>query len=133
MKIQIVRWANVSLILIALTTVLTGCGDKLPPDAKAAALETFDAIDEPRVHAAKHVEPLAADLEVGAEEVWCVNFTYKCWGPPYTFEEQSTCADNRLVRLIDDEWQVSIVVTDEDKTSWEARGCELILDHIAMP
>jgi len=120
-------------IFITLAIVLTGCGDKLPPDAKAATLETFDAIDEPRIHTAKHVEPLAEDIEAGAEEVWCVNFTCLCWGPPYTFEEHSTCADNRLVRLIDGEWQVSILVTDEDEANWEARGCELILDHIAMP
>jgi predicted small lipoprotein YifL len=124
---------TVLLILTTLATVLTGCGDKLPPDAKAATLETFDAIDEPRIHTAKHVEPLAEDIEAGAEEVWCVNLTYLCWGPPYTFEEHSTCADNRLVRLIDGEWQVSILVTDEDEANWEARGCELILDHIAMP
>ena len=73
------------------------------------------------------------DIEVGAEEVWCVNFTVLCWGPPYTLEEKSTCADSRLVRLIDGEWQVSLVVTDEDKANWEARGCELTLDLVAVP
>jgi hypothetical protein len=38
-----------------------------------------------------------------------------------------------LLRLIDGEWQVSLVVTEEDQSDWEARGCELILDHIALP
>jgi hypothetical protein len=113
--------------------VLVGGGARLPPDAKKVALGSFDPIDEPRIDSAKQVDPLEEDLALGAAEVWCVNFTFLCWGPPYTFVEKSTCSDSRLIRRIGDEWQVSLVVTDEDKANWEARGCELTLDPVAMP
>jgi len=35
------------------------------------------------------------------------------------------------VRLIDGQWQVVVVRTDEDKEKWEARGCELMEDVVS--
>jgi hypothetical protein len=123
-----------SLIVVVLAVVLAGCRNRLPPDAKAAAIGTFDPIDEPRIDSVKRAKPLPEDVEMGAEEVWCVNFTFLCWTPPFfTSGEHTTCADSRLVRLIDGGWQVSLVVTDEDKANWEARGCELMPNHVDMP
>jgi hypothetical protein len=126
-------WAVVLLVITALATALAGCGGGLPPAAEEAVLYTFDPIDEPRIDSVKRAEPLVEDVEAGAQEVWCVNLTFLCWTPPYSFVEHTTCADSRLVRLIDGEWRVTVVVTEQDRADWEARGCELMPNHVDMP
>jgi hypothetical protein len=118
------------LVFIVLAMTLGGCGGALPPDAKEVLLSTFDPDEKPRIDSAHQVEPLQEDIEIGAEEVWCVNLIFTCWSCAYG--EFRTCADSRLVRRIDDRWQVSLVLTEEDKAKWEARGCELMLDAVSI-
>lgn len=113
-----------TLLSVFLTTLLGGCGRALPADAKEIVFDGFDPDENATIYSAKQVEPLQVDLDAGAEEVWCVNLTYTCWSCDYG--EFRTCADSRLLRRINGEWQVSLVFTDEDKELWEARGCELI-------
>jgi hypothetical protein len=116
------------LVFIVLAMILTGCGGRLPPEAKDAVLRGYAQDEKPRIDSAQQVEPLPEDLELGAEEVWCVNLVFSCWSCGYG--EWRTCADSRLVRQIDGEWQVSVVFTEEDKEKWEARGCELMPDRL---
>ena len=116
------------LMFITLAVVLAGCGGALPPDAKKAVLSAFDPGQKVHIHSAQQVEPLQEDLEMGAEEVWCVNVTFTCWSCAHG--EYRTCADSRLVRRIGGNWEVSLVLTEEDKEKWEARGCELISDVV---
>ena len=123
MKKQIVRY-GVVLMFFILATILSGCGGALPAEAKETVLSAFEDGELPNIHSAKQVEPLPEDLAVGATEVWCVNLTFECWSCDRG--EFQTCADSRLVRRIDSEWQVSIVFTDEDQELWKARGCEPI-------
>jgi hypothetical protein len=117
------------LVSIVLAMVLAGCGGRLPSEAKNAVLSGFEPDENPRIDSARQVEPLPEDLELGAEEVWCVNLIFACWSCGYG--EWRTCADSRLVRQIDSEWQVSVVFTEEDKEKWEARGCELMPDLVS--
>ena len=112
------------LVFFVLMMVLSGCGEALPVDAKEIIFDAFGDGEKPNIDSVKQVDPLPEDLEMGATEVWCVNLTFECWSCDYG--EFQTCADSRLVRRIDDKWQISLVVTDEDKEMWEARGCELI-------
>jgi hypothetical protein len=117
------------LVFVALAMALTECSGPLPADAKEVIFSAFEPEEKPRIDSARQVEPLQEDLEMGAEEVWCVNLIFACWSCAYG--EWRTCADSRLVRLIDDNWRVSWVLTDEDKEKWEARGCELMPDVVS--
>ena len=112
------------LLIILLPTILTGCSEPLPADAKEILFDGFETEDKATIHSAKQAELLQEDLDMGAEEVWCVNVTFACWS--CDFAEWHTCADSRLMRLVGGEWQVSLVVSDEDAEKWEARGCEPI-------
>jgi hypothetical protein len=112
-----------ALALITLTMTLTGCGEKLPADAQEALFSTFEPEEAPHIETVKRVEPLPEDLAVGAEEVWCVNLVYGCYSCSRL--EILTCAGSRLVRRIDGKWQISLVMTEEAKEAWAARGCEL--------
>ncbi len=112
------------LLSILLPLVLGGCGPALPAEAKEIVLGGFDFDTNAIIDSAKQVEPLQQDLDVGAEEVWCVNLTFTCWSCDYG--EWRTCGDSRLLRWIDGEWQVSLTTTGEEQELWEARGCELI-------
>ena len=116
-----------SLLVLALT-ILTGCGQRLPPDAEAAVLGPYDPhIYQPVIISVEQVEPLLEDVVAGAEEVWCVNLTIRCISPYYwTQDEYTTCGDSRLVRLIDGRYQVSVLMDEEDEANWERRGCELM-------
>jgi predicted small lipoprotein YifL len=128
MKNQVIRHEAL-LVLILLAMTLAGCGSGLPPDAKEAVLSGFEPEEKPRIDSAQQVEPLPEDLEMDVEEVWCVNLTFACWSCSYG--EWRTCADSRLVRRIDGDWQISVVFDDEDKEKWEARGCELMPDLVS--
>lgn len=123
MKEQMVR-RRVVLLLLLLLTILTGCSEPLPAAAQETLFDGFEAADEATIHSAEPAQLLQADLDLGATEVWCVNVTFACWSCDYG--EWRTCADSRLMRLIDGEWQVSLVISDEDGEKWQARGCELI-------
>ena len=112
------------LLTILLPMILTGCGEPLPADAQETLFNGFEVEDKATIHSARQAEPLPEDLDMGAEEVWCVNVTFACWS--CDFAEWRTCADSRLMRLIDGEWQMTLVVSEEDAEKWEARGCELI-------
>jgi len=90
-------------------------------------LRGFDPQSNPHIDRAQQVTPLAEDLALGAEEVWCVNIVYTCWSCEYS--RYRTCADNRLVRRIGDRWEISVLQTEEDRALWEERGC-LLLDPI---
>ena len=124
MKKQTSRYGALVLVFVALATALSGCGPAIPVDAKEMIFDGFDVDGEARIESAVQAELLPQDIEMGATEVWCVNVTFSCWSCDYG--EFQTCADSRLVRRIDDEWQVSLVFTEKDQTMWEARGCELI-------
>ena len=127
------RKANPFLVL-ALMTALTACGSKLPQEARELVLGTFDPDERPSLYNIAQVEPLGEDLAIGAEEVWCVNITFRCYTAGYYGRgELSTCADNRLVRLIDGQWQATRLLTDQDRANWEERGCESIEGVIALP
>jgi hypothetical protein len=128
------RWLALVLVSTVVGAALTGCGPKLSPAAKDALLGRYDPyIDQPQIISAKRVEPLESDITVGALEVWCVNMTVRCISPYYwTQDLYTTCGDSRLVRLIGDEWHVSVLVTEEDEQDWEARGCDL-MPVIAAP
>ena len=128
MKNQTIRYGAI-LASIVLAMALTGCGEKLPSDAKKAVLGAFELEERPRIDSAQQVEPLQEDLAMGAEEVWCVNLTFTCWSCGHG--EWRTCADSRLMRRIGGNWQVSLVVTDEDREKWETRGCELMPDVVS--
>ena len=128
MKNQTIRY-GVILALTLLAIVSAGCGGKLPPDAKETVFSGFEPEEKPHIDSARQAEPLQEDLEMGAEQVWCVNLTFTCWSCSYG--EFRTCADSRLVRRIDGNWHVSLVLTDEDKEKWEARGCELMPDVVS--
>ena len=119
MKYQMVRCG---LVLFVLATLLVGCGDSLPPEAREVVFNAFESVQKPRIVSVQQVEPLPQDLEMGAEEVWCVNLSVDCWSQD---DGHQTCGDSRLVRRVRDDWQVSVVATDEDREMWEARGCEL--------
>ena len=110
------------LVLVVLTTLLVGCGDSLPSDAREAVFAAFEYGQEPRIVTVQQAEPLPQDLEMGAEEVWCVNLSVQCWSED---DRNQTCGDSRLVRRVEEDWQVSVVATDEDIEMWQARGCEL--------
>jgi hypothetical protein len=116
------------LLSVLLAVILAGCGPALPDDAQETVLNEFDPDTNAIIDSAKQVEPLQQDLDVGAEEVWCVNITFTCWSCDYG--EWRTCGDNRLVRRIDGEWQVSLTTTDEEQELWEARGCELLASTV---
>ena len=136
MKIQKTNSLRKAILFLALACMLTlaACGNKLPQEAKELILGTFDPDERPNLHYVAQVEPLADDLAVGAEEVWCVNITFRCYTAGYYGRgELSTCADSRLVRLIDGQWHTARVVTDQDRANWEARGCESIDEVIALP
>ena len=90
-----------------------GCGKQLPSDAQEVVFDGFAPDDNPRIDSVRQAEPLPEDLEMGAEQVWCVNLTFTCWS--CACGEFRTCADSRLVRRIDDEWQVTLVLTHADK------------------
>jgi hypothetical protein len=123
MKKHMMRRQGTPLLLLLLT-ILTGCSEPLPAAAKEALFDGFEAADKATIHSAEPAQLLQEDLDLGATEVWCVNVTFACWSCDYG--EWHTCADSRLMRLIDGEWQVSLVVSDEDAEKWQARGCELI-------
>jgi hypothetical protein len=119
------RPARAALLLatwLALTTA--GCRAQAPSDVRQAVMRTFDSSSNVRIHTAHQAELLEEDIAAGAEEVWCVTVTFKCWSCGHG--EFRTCADNRLVRRIDGELSVSLVTTEDDRVSWEARGCELL-------
>jgi hypothetical protein len=124
MKDNVIICSRVIAVLVVLAAILAGCGDPLPSDAKESVLSGFELEDKARINSAKKAEPLQEDLDMGAEEVWCVNVTFTCWSCDYA--EYRTCADSRLVRRIDGVWQVALVATEEDQEKWEARGCKLI-------
>ena len=117
------------LVFTILAMALAGCSGSLPPDAKKVVLSGFEPDENPCIDSARQVESLPEDLEMGAEEVWCVNLTFTCWSCDYG--EFRTCADSRLMRRIGDNWEVTLVLTDVDREKWEARGCELIEDTVA--
>ena len=118
-----------ALLTILLPIILAGCGESLPADAKETLFDGFDIEDKVSIHSAQQAELLQEDLDVGAAEVWCVNVTFTCWSCEYG--QYQTCADSRLARLIDGEWQITVVMFDEDKAKWEARGCEPIEDTVS--
>lgn len=131
MENQMARWKMVSALVLMttlLSIILTGCGEALPADAKARVFDGFEIEDKATIHSAQQAELLQEDLDMGAEEAWCVNVTFTCWSCEHN--QYQICADSRIVRLIDGEWQVSVIVSDEDKANWEARGCELIEDTV---
>jgi hypothetical protein len=115
-------------ITVVLTTwlllMVAGCRPPAPSDVRQAVLRSFDADQNARIHAAHQAQLLEVDALAGAEEVWCVNVTFRCWSCAHG--EYRTCADSRLVRRIDGQPQVSLVLTEEDQADWEARGCELL-------
>ncbi len=113
--------ARCGLVLVILAMLLVGCGDSLPSDAQEAVFNGFEYGQEPRIVSVQQVEPLPQDLEVGAEEVWCVNLSVGCWSED---NRNQICGDSRLVRRVGDDWQVSVVATEEDREMWETRGCE---------
>jgi hypothetical protein len=128
------RITAVLLLTIVLVPALTSCGSQLPSEAKEVAFSTFDPDERPRISSATKVELQPEDIEAGAEEVWCVNLTFRCFTTIYYGRgEYSTCGDNRLARLVDGEWRISRVITDEDRANWEARGCELMEAVIGLP
>ena len=123
------RYLVAFVITIAvMTPILTACGNSLPSDATKIVLGAFDPDEKAQISSAKNVEPLPQDLAAGAEEVWCVNLTFTCWSCDYG--QYQTCAESRLVRRVGEEWQVSLLLTEEDKELWEARGCELMEDQV---
>jgi hypothetical protein len=124
MRNKVAICGRMILAFILPATLLAGCGDPLPPDVKETVLSGFDLEDKARINSAKNVEPLQEDLDMGADEVWCVNVTFRCWSCDYG--EYRTCADSRLVCRIDGVWQVSLVATEQDRAKWEERGCKLI-------
>ena len=109
------------LLTILLPTILTGCGEAMPVDAQEALFDGFEVEDKATIHSVEQAELLPEDLDLGAEQAWCANVTFSCWS--CESGEWRTCADSRLMRLIDGEWQMSLVVSDEDVEKWEARGC----------
>lgn len=111
-----------------MTLTLTACGDSLPPDATEIVFGAFNSGENPQIDSAQQAEPLPEDLAAGADQVWCVNLTFTCWSCAHG--EYQTCADSRLVRRIGDEWQVSLVLTGQDKELWKARGCKLIENRV---
>lgn len=113
-----------ALLLTSLLVLGAGCQSQAPSDVRQAVLRTFDSSSNVRIHTAHQAELLEEDVADGAEEVWCVTVTFKCWSCGHG--EFRTCADNRLVRRIDGALEVSLVITEEDQSDWEARGCELL-------
>ena len=127
------RWKT-HLLLFIFAVGLAGCGSRLPSEVESMVLSSFDPDEQPRIHAATQVEPLAEDTAAGAQEVWCVDITFRCFTSLYYGRgEYSTCGDNRLVRLINGEWQISRVITDEEQDAWTTRGCELMEAVIDLP
>jgi hypothetical protein len=115
-------------LFVALASLLAGCAPRVPSDVRQAVLRAFSADHNARIHSAQRVEPVAEDLAAGAEEIWCVSVIFTCWSCDYG--EYRTCADNRLVRRIDDQLEVSPILGEEDRARWEARGCELLADTV---
>jgi hypothetical protein len=91
-------------------------------------MDGFERDQEAKIISARQVEPLQEDLALGAEEVWCVQVSFVCWSCDYG--EYQTCADSRLARRVGDEWQISLVLTEQDKSAWEARGCILAEEKV---
>lgn len=128
------KWKTASLLMLTLAS-LSGCRQKLPPEAEAAVLGPYDPhIYQPVIISVDQVDPLPEDVAAGAEEVWCVNLTIRCVSPYYwTQDEYTTCGDSRLVRLIDGRYQVSVLTSEEDEQKWEERGCELMEVRAGAP
>jgi hypothetical protein len=129
MRNKVTICGRMILVFILLATLLAGCGDSLPPDVKETVLSGFDLEDKARINSAKNAKPLHEDLDMGADEVWCVNVTFRCWSCDHG--EYRTCADSRLVRRFDGVWRVSLVATEQDRAKWEERGCKLIEGTVA--
>ncbi len=118
-----------AIIAITVLVVLGGCRSPLPPEAQEVLFDAFDPDENPRIDSVEAAKLLPEDQALGMEEAWCVNVTFVCWSCGYG--EYRTCADSRLVYRVGDTWQVSLVVTEEDKRKWEDRGCELIPDLVS--
>jgi hypothetical protein len=129
-----INWTSASVVALTLATLI-GCVQRLPPEAEEAVLGPYDPqIYQPVIISVDQVEPLPEDVAVGAEEVWCVNLTVRCVSPFYwTRDEYPTCGDSRLVRLIDGQYQVSVLMDEEDEAKWEERGCELMEVQVDAP
>jgi hypothetical protein len=102
----------------------------MPDGAREAVFQSVHAFDQPRIDTVQKADLLPEDVAAGVEEAWCVTMTFRCMMASMDF---TTCADSRLVRRIDDRWQVFVVSTDEEESAWEARGCELPPDIVGSP
>lgn len=107
--------------ILSISTILLAACTPLPREAKQAILRTFDPDEQPRIHSARRVDPLLEDLEMGAEEVWCVNVVHRCWSCAH--REWRACISSYLVRRVDGKWEPVPMLTEEDWEGWEARGC----------
>ena len=114
------RLALVGMVLAWLMLALAGC-TSLPEEARQAALDDFRAEEQPRFHSAYRAEPLAKDLESGAEEVWCINVAVICYDCGRM--QYKTSVAQRVVRQVNRGWEVLQVITEEDWEDWAARGC----------
>lgn len=117
-------------VLLGMLLGLGGCSNGLPEGAAEAVLGSIDELDQPRIDRAGRAELLAEDIAGGVEEAWCVTMTFQCMMASLDY---TTCADSRLVRRIDGEWEVIVVFTNEDESAWEARGCDLPPDIVGEP
>ena len=107
-------------VILGAGTFLVACAS-LPSEAKQAVLSTFAPDEQPRIHSAHRADPLPEDQALGVEEVWCVNVTHLCYD--CARQRMLTCISGRLARRINNTWQVSWIMTEEDWEAWEARGC----------
>jgi hypothetical protein len=117
---------GILLLITLLILTCAGCGRKLPTGAKQAVLDTIGPASRVGIYTFERAKLLPKDIDAGIEEAWCVNMTFRCRDPEFAdLGDFVTCADSRLVRLIDGQWSVSVVITERDREDWKARGCEL--------
>jgi hypothetical protein len=125
---------GILLVILVLTLTWLACGRKLPPDVKEAVLARYGPASQVGIYSFKRAELLPKDVQAGVEEAWCVSITFRCKEPAFADRgDFITCADGRLVHLIDGEWGVSLVLTEADKEDWDARGCDLPPEFLGGP
>ena len=117
------RGSSVRALLGVLTVsglFLVACSS-LPDDAEQTVLAKFHVEEQPQIHSVHRGELLLDDSEIGAEEVWCVHVSHLCYDCGR--QQLSSCVTAYMARLVNGDWYVDSVISEDDLEMWELRGC----------
>ena len=105
--------------LLAALVLLSSCA-RLPEDAKQTIFDLFDEWEAPRLHSAHRAELLSEDVAAVVDEIWCVNVDHKYPQADLTLADR---VSGYMVRLVDGEWEVTRMISEDDWQEWNARAC----------